>query len=260
MKSGLLTGHQTHGNLDLGDFVIDALGTRWFGELGSGQYLATNYFSNETQQSERWSYYEDATEGQNTLLIDYANQNVNANPTQTWGSSNTTQSAAPSFTIPDGSTAFFTIDMSSAYSDHSSGVKRGIRYINNRTQILIQDEVAGVASGTDIQWRANTNATVTVNSATATLVLDGQTAMATILQPSGAAFSTASATPVQQEAGITVSVANHNQTTVLIVDQPNGGDLTLSILFNPQWSGMQQSDFKTPPNVAIDSWTLDSHN
>lgn len=29
MKSGKLAGHQTHGNLDVGDFVFEAMGQRW---------------------------------------------------------------------------------------------------------------------------------------------------------------------------------------------------------------------------------------
>ncbi|KAG6870752.1 hypothetical protein C0993_004183, partial [Termitomyces sp. T159_Od127] len=35
VKAGKLQGHQTHNDLDDGDFVLDALGTRWAGELGS---------------------------------------------------------------------------------------------------------------------------------------------------------------------------------------------------------------------------------
>jgi len=117
MKSGLLTGHQTHGNLDLGDFVYDAAGQRWFGELGSGQYLADGYFSSEAQNSERYLYYRTRTEGQNTILIDYQNQNVNAQPpTGNWGSSNTSQGAAPSFTVQADDTAYFVTDLSSAYN------------------------------------------------------------------------------------------------------------------------------------------------
>lgn len=45
MKSGVLTGHQTHGDLDGGDFVLDALGQRWAGELGNGDYLSEGYVS-----------------------------------------------------------------------------------------------------------------------------------------------------------------------------------------------------------------------
>lgn len=45
MKSSVLTGHQTHGDLDGGDFVLDALGQRWAGELGNGDYLSEGYVS-----------------------------------------------------------------------------------------------------------------------------------------------------------------------------------------------------------------------
>ena len=38
MKASVLTGHQTHGDLDVGDFVIDAMGVRWAGEYGSGEF------------------------------------------------------------------------------------------------------------------------------------------------------------------------------------------------------------------------------
>lgn len=43
MKAGYLQGHQTHGDLDAGDFVLDAMGERFFGELGNGDYLADGY-------------------------------------------------------------------------------------------------------------------------------------------------------------------------------------------------------------------------
>lgn len=38
MKAGENSGHQTHNDLDGGDFVLDAMGQRWAGELGSGDY------------------------------------------------------------------------------------------------------------------------------------------------------------------------------------------------------------------------------
>jgi hypothetical protein len=116
MKSGELTGHQTHGDLDIGDFVVDAMGDRFFGELGSAQYLSPGYFLSETQDAERWLYYRKRTEGQNTLLINYSNQNVNAEPTAQFGTTGTKQGAAPSFNVEKDDTAFFTTDMSTAYN------------------------------------------------------------------------------------------------------------------------------------------------
>lgn len=116
MKAGLLTGHQTHGDLDIGDFVYDAMGQRWFGELGSGQYLSTGYFLSEAQDAQRWLYYEKRTDGQNTLYIDYQNQNVGATPSTNYGSTGTSQGAAPSFNVTNDDSAFFTVDMTSAYN------------------------------------------------------------------------------------------------------------------------------------------------
>lgn len=38
IKASENSGHQTHNDLDGGDFVLDAMGQRWAGELGSGDY------------------------------------------------------------------------------------------------------------------------------------------------------------------------------------------------------------------------------
>lgn len=64
VKAGKNQGHQTHNDLDCGDFVIDALGTRWAGELGSGDYRSTGYFNSDAQDATRWLYYRKRTEGE----------------------------------------------------------------------------------------------------------------------------------------------------------------------------------------------------
>lgn len=116
MKAGTNQGHQTHNDLDVGDFVLDALGTRWAGELGSGDYTAIDYFSNDTQSSARWLYYRKMTEGQNTILINEANQNVAASPVVlNSGSSQTTQGSSTVLNLGSNSTAFWVADTSSAY-------------------------------------------------------------------------------------------------------------------------------------------------
>jgi hypothetical protein len=117
MKAGRLQGHQTHGDLDCGDFVLDALGTRWAGELGSADYRSPDYFGGEGQDSRRWLYYRKRTEGQNTILVNASNQNVLAAPTAKFDSSGTTQGSSTVFSVPDGSTAYFTADLTSAYFD-----------------------------------------------------------------------------------------------------------------------------------------------
>lgn len=116
MKGGRIPNHQNHGNMDIGDFVVDAIGQRWFGELGSGQYLSPGYFSgDDSQTGSRWNYYRTRTEGQNTILVNNANQLITADPSAQFGTTGTKQGPAPSFNLSSTDTAFFTLDMSSAY-------------------------------------------------------------------------------------------------------------------------------------------------
>jgi len=258
IKAGTLTGHQTHNDLDCGDFVLDALGTRWAGELGSGDYNSPDYFLSDAQDAARWQYYRKMTEGQNTILVNKSNQNVLAKPTVLHGSSDTVQGSSTVFTVPSDSTAYWTTDMSSAYFDATS-VKRGIRLLNARQQVLLQDEVD--AQG-EVMWRMHTNATVTIDSSgtSATLTLDGQTMVVQMLNaPSGAVFTTSEAVRFPTDPTPLEADQPNPGVTVLIIDLP-AGSYTLEVLFNPQWPGMAASDFVTPPSVALDSWTLTSHN
>ncbi|PPQ64475.1 hypothetical protein CVT26_002014 [Gymnopilus dilepis] len=258
IKAGTLQGHQTHNDLDCGDFVLDALGTRWAGELGSGDYLSPNYFSNDTQISDRWKYYRKMTEGQNTILINKSNQNVLAKPTVKHDSSQTAQGASTVFNVPSDSTAYWVADLSSAYFDNAQ-VKRGVRLLNARKQILLQDEIN---SPDEVQWRMHTNATVNIDSSgtSATLTLDGQTMIVQILNPPpGASFSKSDAVRFPTDPPPPAPDQPNPGVTVLIIDLP-AGQYTLEVLFNPQWPGMSSSDFVTPPNVPLDSWSLTSHN
>ena len=116
LKAGALLNHQAHGDLDAGTFVIDAMGQRFAGEYGSGDYLSANYFSNETQTSQRWSYYRTMTEGQNVIAINGQNQDVTAQPTLIKGeSSGTQQGSSTVLDVPSDSTAYMVVDLSTAY-------------------------------------------------------------------------------------------------------------------------------------------------
>ena len=118
MKAGKNVGHQTHNDLDAGDFVLDAMGTRWAGELGSGDYLSFQYFQSDDQNAARWLYYRKRTEGQNTIVVGHANQLVTASPTIRNDSSGTSQNLGTTvFQVPDNSNAYFVADLTSAYGN-----------------------------------------------------------------------------------------------------------------------------------------------
>ncbi|KAI0719986.1 chondroitin AC/alginate lyase [Cerioporus squamosus] len=258
IKAGQLQNHQTHNDLDCGDFVLDAMGTRWAGELGSGDYLSPGYFSSDAQNSQRWLYYRKRTEGQNTILVNKANQLVSAAPSIKFDSSGTKQDSSTVLQVPSDSTAYFTADLTSAY-DGVTSFKRGIRMINGRKQVLLQDDIN--ASG-DIMWRMHTNATVTVDGTSATLKIGDKTMQMTILNPpSGVSISTGPAVRFSDDPALPDGASDQENpgVTVVMISLP-AGTYSLQVLFNPQWSGMSASDFKTPAAVAIDDWSLTSHN
>jgi len=139
--------------------------------------------------------------------------------------------------------------------------------LNGRKQILVQDDISGVAAGTNIQWRAHTNATnIALDGTTATLTLNGKALQASILNaPSGVVFSTMTADPMPQDPPIptgneyAVNPSNEG-VTVLVIETEGGSDLSLQVLLNPQWDGMASSDFVSPPSVAVSDWSVTSHN
>lgn len=138
MKAGKLQDHEVHNDLDCGDFVLDALGTRWAGELGSGDYLSSGYFLSDSQNSTRWLYYRKRTEGQNTVVVNRQNQLVTASPTIKHGTSDTKQSGGTTvFAVPDGSTAFFTANLSTAYAD----VYEHLRFLTKHYSPLNQNDL-----------------------------------------------------------------------------------------------------------------------
>ncbi|KAI0756795.1 chondroitin AC/alginate lyase [Daedaleopsis nitida] len=259
MKGGSNQRHQTHNDLDAGDFVLDALGTRWAGELGSGNYRSAGYFSNDNQDSQRWLYYRKRTEGQNTILVNQKNQLVTAAPKILQSASTgTKQGSSTVLDIQSSDTALFTVDLTSAYEDVTS-FKRGVRTLNGRKQVLLQDDITATGS---IMWRMHTNATVTPSGTGATLKIDDKTLEMTVLNaPDGATITTGPATRFSDDPALPEGETDQENkgVTVVMINLP-AGTYNLQVLFNPQWDGMSSSDFKTPGLVAIDQWSLTSHD
>lgn len=140
----------------------------------------------------------------------------------------------------------------------STTFSRGIRLLNTRKQVLLQDEIESSAS---IQWRMHTNATVSIDGDQITLTLDGQTMIMQVLNaPSGINISTSAATRLSTDPALPEDQTDQANpgVTVVTMDLP-AGSYTLEVLFNPQWSGMSSSDFVSPSSVALKDWSLTSH-
>jgi hypothetical protein len=142
-----------HSHLDVGSFVLDALGARWAIDLGADNYNLPGYFGGQ-----RWNYYRLRAEGQNTLVI-----NPDAGPDQD-------PKAATQITRFDSQPqkAFAIADLTPAYRTHASSVKRGIALLG-RKDVLVQDEIQTGAPA-EIWWFMHTPAAVKIED-------DGQSAL-----------------------------------------------------------------------------------
>ncbi len=152
-----------HSHLDLGTFVLDALGKRWALDLGPDDYNMPGYFG-----AKRWTYYRLRTEGQNTLVINSENQEPKAK--------------APIIAYDSTpATSFAVADLSAAYARHARRVRRGIAVLD-RKRVLVQDEIEA-DTALDVQWTLHTSADVRVADSVATLSLGDKRLRVRVVEP-----------------------------------------------------------------------------
>ncbi|MBI5685046.1 MAG: heparinase II/III family protein [Verrucomicrobia bacterium] len=164
-----------HSHLDLGSFVLDALGVRWAIDLGGDNYNLPGYFGKQ-----RWSYYRLRTESHNTLTLDGENQDPRA--------------AAPlvAFSASPGR-SFAVADMTAAYAPKTTRAHRGVALLD-RKQVLVQDELEA-SQPVEVVWNFLTKAKIEASGDRATLTQGRAKLEARILSPTGAKFEVISASP-----------------------------------------------------------------
>jgi hypothetical protein len=214
----------SHGHLDLGSFVMDALGQRWASDLGPDSYGLPGYFGRQ-----RWSYYRMRTEGHNTLTIDAQNQDLDAK-------------APLTATGTMGNSLYSIADLTQAYKGKLTSWHRGIALVDKQ-RVLVEDEITPAAS-VDVVWNLHTFATVAIDpdGRGATLTRDGVTLRARILQPAAARFETASTQvppPQAPNPGLTnLVIPLHKQSTAA----------TIAVLFT------ESGDKTTPALKPLSAW------
>jgi hypothetical protein len=170
-----------HSNLDLGTFVLDALGVRWAVDLGADNYNLPGYFGKQ-----RWTYYRMRAEGHNTLII-------------TSGSEADQDSTAAAKIVRFDSQpnrAMAVADLTPAYAKHARNVMRGLALLE-RKQVLVQDELRADKPA-EVWWFLHTPAQVKLgeDGFTATLRQGSAQLVARILSPPNAAFTVMDAAPL----------------------------------------------------------------
>ena len=190
--------------------------------MGSDDYNLPDYFTGSTQASPRWTYYRLNSFSHNVPILGNKNQDINATSSFVKHSEGVTE-------------PFAIVDFTLAYKEFASSSKRGFKILDNRKVILVQDEFI-LSKSCDISWGMTTDAAIEIiDSQKAVLTLSGQKLTARILSPANAVFSSGSAeqaAPQKQNLGVNRLYAKTPATV---------GNVTIIVLFSPQWSGVENS-------------------
>lgn len=171
----------SHGQLDIGNFILEYGNVRFFCDLGSDEYNLVAYKGNEvtyfTMPYRHW-FYRMRAEGHNTLVVNPTKVNIN----DTTSSSNQYgrqydqlfNQTSNILAYDSGETmAYAVVDMGCAYIDAKTG-KRGLWLVNNRSTVIVQDEVSFAVAST-VYWFAHM-----AKNASYQIINDGQQAIITV--------------------------------------------------------------------------------
>lgn len=225
----------SHGQLDMGNFILEYGATRFFVDLGSDEYNLVAYGKkNEVTyflNPYRYWFYRMRAEGHNTLVInpmkvDTTNIDAsNANEKQSQIRLNTYKNYDQRYAgvgdiirfESNAKSAFAVIDFSSAYIETQANKSyRGMYVADDRSTVIIQDELVLNKEDNTIYWMAHTrNAEIRLadDKKSAIITIDGMSLSVTVVLPEGS--------DLEYEFGY--GQANYLKETGLVTQTGSGG-------------------------------------
>lgn len=228
-----------HGQSDCGQFIIDAYGTRFAADLGAESYSIV---------TEHGNLYRDRAEGHNTLVI---------NPDASSGQHRKGETRIDRFECGQNS-AFAVSDMTSAYQDHATSVKRGMKLTNNRNAIIVQDEIK-LKEPSDVWWFMHTRQTIEIADDGKSAVIKGEhrDMKVTLMNDVDGVFTVMSAAPMETSPQVDGQNKNllYNK---LALHVENATELTIPVLmqFVLPIEGVETESY-SPDVVPLDEWQLE---
>lgn len=244
--TGIRSGEngRNHGHLEKGTFYLNAFGTEWTAELGKGDYNWFGYHQKGTG-GYRWNYYVTRAEGHNTIVI---------NPGK--GPDQYAEGKAEITKYQNNSNEAFAITDLTPLNPGTESVKRGLRFFDNRTKVLVQDEIK-TPSESDIWWFMHTKSDINIGKDGNTAVLsDGQNKLlARIVSPCDAEFNIMDAAPLisspdpEEQKGYTDGVKK------LSIHLKGVKEETLAVLLVPL-RGFEDIPSNNPKITPLDKWNI----
>ncbi|MBR4060157.1 MAG: DUF4962 domain-containing protein [Lachnospiraceae bacterium] len=150
-----------HAQVDGGTFVYDYAGVRWAKELGSTPY-DTDVTAQYHVEGKRWLLYRSRAEAHNTIVI---------NPDNSAGQVINSTAKLTRFES-DNKGGIAVLDMTENYAENASGAVRGFFFTDDRTSLVVRDEISLSKDDSTVYWFMQTDASVEIaedgNAATLT--------------------------------------------------------------------------------------------
>jgi hypothetical protein len=161
LQAGSNANLMMHRHVDLGTFILEALGERWIVETGK----ESETYQLHRNKREKWEYYRLRAEGHNLPVF---------NPAEDAGQKLDGIAAITSFSsTPDSATAV--VDLSDPYDAHVNRLTRTFE-MRDRSSVILTEEM-DADEPLDVWWFLHTPAEITLNSSLrqADLKLNGKT-------------------------------------------------------------------------------------
>jgi hypothetical protein len=211
----------SHGQMDIGSFVLDSDGVRWAVDLGAEGYhriesRGMNLWG-RGQDSDRWKIFRLNNLGHNTLVIDGQLQRVSGHGEVVDFSQD------PDF-------PHSVMDVSSVYEGQAATAHRGAALMPTG-EVLVQDQLTGLSPGSRVRWALITRGSPgSPDRPSIELRQDGSQLTLSILSPQAASWKIVdTATPANEW-------DSPNTGTKMVAFEavaPESGELRLAVLATP---------------------------
>jgi hypothetical protein len=163
MKGG--SGSVNHAHMDVGSFVMDALGVRWAMDFGAQDYESLESKGldiwGRSQNAQRWTVFRYTNQAHNTLTVNDQRQQVAGYAPITGSSSSANYMYAST-------------DLSEIYKGSLAKAQRTIAIVDQK-YVVVSDTIQAADTTTTIRWTLLTPATVKITGQnTAELTKDGR--------------------------------------------------------------------------------------
>jgi hypothetical protein len=144
------TPSASHGHMDVGSFVYDAHGCRWFHDMGADNYNLPAYFGEK-----RWDYFRMQNRSHNTLEIGGSLQDDSTDISPLVDSN------------IDGEVFHARFDLTPAYRNAADKVARAVAFNRLTGEVRIEDDITSPKG--PVIWRAYTDAQIELRGVEAVL-------------------------------------------------------------------------------------------